>query len=72
MRIEPPRLPTLFALLAIMLALGCGEAPYDLLISGGLVVDGTGAPAAREDLAIRGDRIAARGRLDGARAQRII
>ncbi len=34
---------------------------HDLLIHGGTVVDGTGAPARRADLAIQGDRIAAIG-----------
>jgi N-acyl-D-amino-acid deacylase len=31
---------------------------YDLLITGGTVIDGTGAPRYRTDIAIRGDRIA--------------
>ena len=31
---------------------------YDLIITGGMVIDGTGAPARRADVAIRGDRIA--------------
>lgn len=39
------------------------EAPYDLLIRGGRIVDGTGNPWSRGDLAIRGDRIAAVGRI---------
>ena len=36
---------------------------YDLLIRGGRVVDGTGAPARTADVAITGDRIAAVGRI---------
>ena len=43
---------------------------YDTLLRGGTVIDGTGAPAYRADLALRGDRIAAMGELDGARAAR--
>ena len=38
--------------------------PYDLLIKGGTIVDGTGNPWFKGDLAIRGDRIAAVGRVD--------
>ncbi len=40
------------------------EPPYDLVIRGGRVVDGTGNPWSRGDVAIRGDRIAAVGRVD--------
>lgn len=42
------------------------------MISGGRVLDGTGAPPYRADLGIAGDRIAAVGRLDGARAGTVI
>lgn len=34
------------------------EDPYDLLLKGGRIVDGSGAPAQPGDVAIRGDRIA--------------
>ena len=38
-------------------------AAYDILLRGGWIVDGSGNPRWRGDLAIRGDRIAAIGRL---------
>jgi N-acyl-D-amino-acid deacylase len=44
-------------------------APYDLLIRDGSIVDGTGSPWYRGDVAIRGDRIAAVGSLAGAAAR---
>ncbi|VFR22430.1 D-aminoacylase [plant metagenome] len=43
---------------------------YDLLILGGTLIDGTGAPRRRADLAVRGGRIAAIGALGNARAHR--
>lgn len=54
-----------------------GPAPsprYDIIITGGSVVDGTGARAYRADVAIRGDRIVriARGGLDTSNAARVI
>lgn len=44
----------------------------DLLIRGGRVIDGTGAPARDLDIGIRGDRIVAIGRLDENTAHRTI
>lgn len=46
-----------------------GVAPYDLLIRNGRVIDGTGSPWFRADIAVRGDRIAAVGLLTGAAAR---
>jgi N-acyl-D-amino-acid deacylase len=45
---------------------------YDLLLSGGIVIDGTGAPRVSADVATSGDRIAAVGKLAGAAAARTI
>ncbi len=48
------------------------EPGFDLLIRGGRVVDGTGNPWVRADVAVRGDRIAHIGHLPDATAERII
>jgi N-acyl-D-amino-acid deacylase len=48
------------------------QAPFDTVIRGGRLLDGTGAPWIRADIAFRGDRIAAIGRLDAAPARRTI
>jgi N-acyl-D-amino-acid deacylase len=45
---------------------------YDLLITGGKVLDGTGNPAVYADVAIQGAKIAAVGRLRGSAAARTI
>ena len=45
---------------------------FDLILQGGRIVDGTGAPSYQADLAIANGRIAAIGRLNPARATRVI
>jgi len=45
---------------------------FDVLITGGRIVDGTGAPWFAGDVAIAGDRIAAIGRLSGSPARRTV
>lgn len=45
---------------------------YDVIIRGGEVIDGTGAPRYRADVGIVGDRITRIGDLDGASAPRVI
>ncbi|HSS21486.1 MAG TPA: D-aminoacylase [Pyrinomonadaceae bacterium] len=45
---------------------------FDLLIKNGLVIDGSGRPAYRADVAIKSDRIVRIGNLKNARATRVI
>src|SRR5262245_44443221 len=56
-------------LLAIFSASCAGAPQYDVVIRGGTVYDGSGAPGVVEDVAIQGDRIAARGALGGTRGR---
>ena len=48
------------------------QAPYDLVIAGGSIVNGEGTPAVTADLGIRDGRIASIGNLAGAAARRRI
>ena len=67
------------AFLTIVLAMLAQErsqspapADFDVIIRGGTVYDGTGAAPRQADVAIRGDRIAAIGDLNTARARTIV
>ncbi len=71
------RVTSTFSLLApLLLASACArpaaQQPYDLLISGGSVLNGDGTPAVRADVGIRSGRIAAIGDLQTATAARRI
>jgi N-acyl-D-aspartate/D-glutamate deacylase len=48
------------------------RGPFDILITGGRILDGSGNPWYRADLGLLGDRIVAVGDLAGARASRTI
>ena len=57
----------------LLLATSCGSAQdFDLLIRGGRIADGTGNPTYVGDVGIRGNRIAAMGRLAGKTAARTL
>ena len=60
-----------FALSAV-LALAPSEAPFDLLFTGGRVVDGSGAPWFAGDVGVRDGKIVAVGALAGRPAKRTI
>ena len=56
-------------LVLVSMAASCATAPvYDVIIRGGAVYDGSGGPAARTDVGIRGDRIETIGDLSRAQA----
>jgi N-acyl-D-amino-acid deacylase len=62
----------LLAILVLAPAAHAQAVPYDLVIRNGHIIDGTGSPWYAGDVAIRGGRIAALGKLDGAAAKRSI
>jgi N-acyl-D-amino-acid deacylase len=63
----------LFACVILSLSASCAPAPvYDVVIRHGTVYDGTGAAGVVEDVALRGDRIAAIGALAAARGRQEI
>ena len=69
------RVLTIVALISVLANSLCSaddEKPFDILIKGGQVVDGTGNPWIRADVGIRGDRITAVGALNDAKATQII
>jgi N-acyl-D-amino-acid deacylase len=65
-------------LLALLLSSACAAPvaqqplPFDVVIRGGTVYDGTGTAGRRADVAIRGDRIVAVGDLTGAAAATVV
>src|SRR5215208_4296350 len=71
-----PLLRLLLALLLVVLVFGwpapAEEVRYDLVIRNGRIVDGTGNPWVHGDVAVRGDRIVAVGRVPAGPAAREI
>ncbi|WP_198944437.1 N-acyl-D-amino-acid deacylase family protein [Robiginitalea sediminis] len=60
-------------LFLVLLLTGCaGEAPYDLILKGGTIYDGSGGAPVVADIGIRADTLAAIGDLQGKAAERTI
>jgi len=72
----PARAAVLVAILLLALGPSAGVAqnpgPFDLLVRGGRILDGTGNPWFRADVGVRDGRIVAVGMLDGANATRVV
>jgi N-acyl-D-amino-acid deacylase len=73
------RLQTFFALVLAFSLVASAQGqrqstsqPFDIIIKGGTVYDGTGGPPVRADVGIKGDRIAAIGNLSRATAPNIV
>jgi dihydroorotase/N-acyl-D-amino-acid deacylase len=60
------------AVLVLALPPCAGSPLYDLIIQNARVIDGTGAPWFRADVAVKGDAIMAAGRLEAANARRVL
>ncbi|MFM8348096.1 MAG: D-aminoacylase, partial [Bacteroidota bacterium] len=61
----------LFFLCSFLLLFSCAER-YDVIIRGGTVYDGTGAPGQRADVGVNADTVAFIGDLSGAKAAKEI
>ena len=59
-----------YLFITLLLFFSCqSPKPYDVLITSGRVIDGSGGPSYTMDVAILGDTIAAMGNLKGKKAQ---
>ncbi len=66
------RLSALILALAVANSTAAISAEYDVVVRGGSIYDGSGAPPVFGDVAINADRIVAVGKLDDARAKKLV
>jgi N-acyl-D-amino-acid deacylase len=71
-RALPPRILPLLLAIGSSAAAAAEPLACDVVVRGGMLYDGSGGPAYRADLCLRGDRIAAIGELAAARARDVI
>ena len=64
-------IPVIALLLSTSAAAGAAEPAYDLVIRGGTLYDGSGKPPVAGDVAIKGDRIVAVGKVEGDAAREV-
>jgi N-acyl-D-amino-acid deacylase len=65
-------LPAVLMLTAVGPGAARAAEPFDVLIRGGIVYDGSGKPPRRADVGLRGDRVATVGDLAGATARTVV
>ncbi|MCY3677566.1 MAG: amidohydrolase family protein [Gemmatimonadetes bacterium] len=69
---KPPVRWTAPAFLAVPILAACSPAPYDIVLQGGRVVDGTGSPLVVADVGVRNGLVAGVGDLSNATAGTIL
>ncbi|MCY3548026.1 MAG: amidohydrolase family protein, partial [Gemmatimonadetes bacterium] len=69
---KPPVRWTAPAFLAVPILAACSPAPYDIVLQGGRVVDGTGSPPVVADVGVRNGLVAGVGDLSNATAGTIL
>jgi len=66
------RLLCLSCVVVLIASNAAGDDPFDVVIKGGAVYDGSGAPARHADVAVRGDRIVGVGDFANTKAKTVI
>src|SRR5262245_12150020 len=74
MRCLPPFRTIVVAIVAVAVLVPAARAeePFDVILRGGMVYDGTGKPPRQADVGLRGDKVAAVGDLAKAEAKTVV